>query len=79
MKRESLDPKDPLGHQDPGECRVQEVTLVPSVLLALLDLLVLMVNLESRESLESPVRKEMLDHLDLKAWLVLMDLLDLLV
>lgn len=34
-----------------------------------------MVNLESRESLESQGRKEMLDHQDLKAWLGLMDLL----
>lgn len=32
-------------------------------------------NLESRESLESQARKEMLDHQDLKACPVLMDLL----
>lgn len=41
----------------------------------MLDLLALMANLELRESLESPVRKEMLDHQDPKACLVLMDLL----
>ncbi len=34
-----------------------------------------MANLESRESLENQARKEMLDHQDLKAWLVLTDLL----
>lgn len=34
----------------------------------------LMVNLESRESLESQAKKEMLDHQDLRAWLVPMDL-----
>lgn len=74
-RRENLDLKDHLDHQDPEEYRVQEVTLVPLVLLDLLDLLVLMDNLESRESLESQARKEMLDHQDLKAWLVLMGLL----
>lgn len=36
---------------------------------------VLMANLESRESLENQVRKEMLDHQDPKACLVLTDLL----
>lgn len=51
------------------------MTLVPLVLLDLLGRLVLMANLESRESLESLARKEMLDHQDLRAWLVLMDLL----
>lgn len=34
-----------------------------------------MANLESKERLESQVRKEMLAHLDPKAWLVHMDLL----
>lgn len=34
-----------------------------------------MANLESRERLESQVKKETLDHLDPKAWLVHMDLL----
>lgn len=34
-----------------------------------------MANLESKERLANQARKEMLDHQDLKAWLVLMDLL----
>lgn len=34
-----------------------------------------MASLESRERLVSQARKEMLDHLDLKAWLVLKGLL----
>lgn len=34
-----------------------------------------MASLESREKLVNQARKEMLDHLDPKAWLVLMDLL----
>ncbi|MEQ2162996.1 hypothetical protein GOODEAATRI_025757, partial [Goodea atripinnis] len=52
----------------------QEVTLVPSVLLGLLDPRVLMVNLESRESPGSPAKKEMLVLQDLRVWLELMDL-----
>lgn len=68
MRRENLDPKDPMDHQDPEACQEREVTLVPSALWALLDLPVLMVNLESRESLESRARKETLGLQDLRDW-----------
>lgn len=79
VRRENLDPKDQLDLQDPEEGLDQEVTLVQSVLLGLLDLLVPMANQESKERLENQARKEMLDHQDLRACLVLMDLLGQLV
>lgn len=79
MRRENLDPKDQLDLQDPEECLDQEVTPVQSVLLDLLDLLVLMANQESRERLENQARRETLDHQDLRACPVLMDLLGQLV
>lgn len=79
MRRGNLDPKDQLDLQDPEEFLEPEVNLAQSVQLDFLDPLVLMVNLESRESLESKARKEMLDYLVLRAWLELMDLLGQLV
>ncbi|MEQ2198616.1 hypothetical protein XENOCAPTIV_015483, partial [Xenoophorus captivus] len=65
----NLDPKGQPDLQVPEEHRGQEVTLVPSVLLGLLDPRVLMVNLESRESPGSPAKKEMLVLQDLRVQL----------
>lgn len=79
VRRENLDPKDLMDPQDPEVSQEREVTPVPLVLLASLDHLVLMVNLESRESLESKARKEMLGLQDLRVWPVHTDPLDLLV
>lgn len=79
VRRENLDPKDPMDPQDPEAAQEREVTPAPSVLLVSLDHLVLMVNLESKESLESKARKEMLGLQDLRVWPVHTDPLDLLV
>lgn len=73
-RRESLDQE---GHPDPPapeEDLDQEVTRDQSAPLDSPGLLARMANLESRETLESQVRKEMLAHLDPKAWLVHTDL-----
>lgn len=65
--------------QDPEECPEPEVTPARLVRLDLQDPLVLMANPESRESLESKDRREMLGLQDLRAWPALMDLLGQLV
>lgn len=79
VRRENLDPKGPMDPQDPEEAQEREATPAQLALSVSLDHLVLMVNLESKESLESKARKEMLGLQDLRVWPVHTDPLDRLV